>query len=110
MMKFHPSYPFGGKLASCNPGTWREYIQLQAADFIAYESFKALHQIHATGVVAARKSVESLFSDNGFMSYYLGKKDFLKLKPMLENATCGPNGFIVQIDLRADMGIGIPLP
>jgi hypothetical protein len=109
-MKWHPSYPFGGKLATCNPGTSKEYVQLQAADFIAYESFKALHRIHKTGTVMARRSLKSLFSDNGFMSYYLYRDNLTELKPQLESATCEPNGFILQIGLRDDMGIGIPLP
>jgi hypothetical protein len=109
-MKFHPSYPFGGKLAFCSPGTWQEYVQLQAADFIAYESFKCLHRVHTIGDVVARQALESLFSDNGFMSYYLDRKTLLQFKPMIESATCDPNGFIAQMDLRADVGIGIPLP
>jgi hypothetical protein len=96
-------------LATCNPGTWQEYIQLQAADFIAYESFKALHKVHSSGAVVARTALQSLFSDNGFMSYYLDRKTLLQLKPMVEGATCEPNGFIAQMDLRDDMGIGIPL-
>lgn len=109
-MKWHPSYPFGGTLASCSSGTWEEYVELQAADFVAYESFKALHRIHKTGTVMAREALESLFSNNGFVSYYLDRDSLTKLKPQLERATCEPNGFILQIGLRDDMGIGIPLP
>jgi hypothetical protein len=58
----------------------------------------------------AREALESLFSNNGFVSYYLDRDSLTKLKPQLERATCEPNGFILQIGLRDDMGIGIPLP
>ena len=109
-MKYTPSYMFGERLATCNPGTWKEYVELQAADLIAYEGFRSLHGIHKTGMIAARRSLESLFSDNGFMSYYLDRDSLTKLKPQIERATCDPRGFILQIGLHDDMGIGKPLP
>ncbi len=96
-MKYHPSYKYGHRLATCNPGTWEEYIELQAADLIAYETFKALHEVHRTGDVKARKSLESLFSDNGFLGYYLDRPTLNLVKPQLEAATCEPNGFILQL-------------
>jgi len=73
-MKYHPDYRFGHRLASCTPGDWKEYIQLQAADLIAYETFKMLHGFNKTGTLKARKSLESMFQDNGFMSYYLDRE------------------------------------
>jgi hypothetical protein len=109
-MKFHPSYKFGGRLATCNPGTWVEHVELQPADLIAYESFKALHEIHTTGDVRARKSLESLFSANGLIGYYLDRDALNKIKPVLDSANCEPNGFILQLGLRNDMGLGIPMP
>jgi hypothetical protein len=109
-MKWTPAYPFGAKLATCDPGTWEEYTELQVADFIAYETFKALHGIHKRRIVEARASLRSLFNDNGFMSYYFDRETLTKLKPQIEASTCDPNQFIVQFDLRHDMGIGIPLP
>jgi len=109
-MKYHPSYIFGGKLATCNPGTWEDFVELQPADLIAYEGFKALHQIHTTGDVRARKSLNSLFSDNGFVSTYLDRRTLSAMKPMIEASDCQSQGFILQFDLQSDRGFGIPLP
>lgn len=109
-MKFHPDYPFGERLATCDPGTWQEYVALQPADLIAYETFKALHAVHRSGDVKARKSLESLFDANGFMGYYLDRETIQMIRPRLEAANCDPGAFVLQLALRTDIGYGIPLP
>ena len=48
-IKDDSTVPYRHRLASCEPGSWEEYVPLQPADMIAYDTFKLLHDTHVRG-------------------------------------------------------------
>jgi hypothetical protein len=89
-MKDDSRYKYRHRLGSCTRGSWQEFIPLQAADLIAYESYRYLH----VGKQRARKALEKMFAKNGFSGYYWDADLLNSVKDELENMECGPNGFI----------------
>ena len=94
-MKDSVEWPYSKRLATCAPGTWQDFTELQPADLIAYETFKLLLSRHSGRSV--RKSIESMFGKNGFLGYYFDSTTLELLKVPLETSECAPNGFIVQL-------------
>jgi hypothetical protein len=95
-MKDDPGFRDRNRLATCTPASSEQVTELQTADLIAYETFRLLHGAR-DGVLTARKSLESMFSKNGFKGLYYGKQTLEKMKPAIEGAVnCAPNGFIVN--------------
>jgi len=96
-MKDNPVFRDRNRLATCTPASSDKVIPLQTADLIAYETFRLLHG-KRDGVMKARKSLESMFSKNGFKGLYFGKQTLETMKPAIEGAVnCAPNGFIINL-------------
>lgn len=93
-MKANTTWPPHIHLAACVPGSWQEYIALQPADLIAYETFRLMHEKHY-GSQKVRKALEKLLPTNGFSGFYYEPETLERLKEPLAEATCEPNGFIV---------------
>jgi hypothetical protein len=99
-MKDSVEWPYHCRLATCAPGRWQDFVELQPADLIAYETFKFLHGRHSGKSV--RKSLESMFDKNGFLGYYLDADILASLRAVVEASPCVPNGFIIQFPSPAD--------
>jgi hypothetical protein len=96
-MKDSSAFRDRNRLATCTPASADEVIPLQTADLIAYETFKLLHGRRG-GVMKARKSLESMFSKNGFNGLYHDRQTLEAMKPEIESAiNCAPNGFIFNL-------------
>jgi hypothetical protein len=89
-------------LHHCVPSSPSEFVPLQPADLIAYETFKLIHDKHY-GAQRVRKAMQKLLPHNGFTGYYWDAEAFKQLKPALEAANCRPNCFMIQ-HVRDDKG------
>jgi len=93
-IKDDPQFAYRSRLATCVPASVEEIVGLQPADFIAYETFRLLHE-KRYGSPKIRYVLESMFETNGFSGYYLDAKTLKTIKAQLESATCRPNGFVI---------------
>jgi len=93
-IKDDPKFLLRHRLATCAPGGWEEFIPLQCADMIAYDTYRLLDNKNI-GMEKGRKSLESLYEKNGFMGFYF-EQDLLRgIKEPLEKSQGADNGFIV---------------
>jgi hypothetical protein len=90
---------FHARLATCQPGSSAEIPALQAADLIAYETFKLLHRKHS-GNKEVRRSLASMFADNLFAGYYYEEDTLRQIKGPLDASTSGKNEFIVNFPIQ----------
>jgi len=58
-LKDDPAFPLRHRLATCAPGGWEEFLPLQCADMIAYDTYRLLEDKNI-GMEKTRKSLESL--------------------------------------------------
>jgi hypothetical protein len=86
-------WPASRHLGTCASGSAEEYIPLQAADLIAYETFRLLES-KARGREKIRKALRKLLPKNGFSGYYYEPELLRDIKDTIENAQVEPNGFI----------------
>jgi uncharacterized protein DUF3800 len=77
--------PYRHRLASCVPGTWEEYVALQPADMIAYETFKRVHDAHVRGKAEWRKALKALFATTPLWGKYFDKECFESVNTKIEN-------------------------
>ncbi len=77
--------PYRHRLASCVPGSWEEYIELQPADMIAYDTFKLLHDTHVRGKKEWRKSLKALYSTTPLYGKYFDRECFESVNKKIEN-------------------------
>jgi len=93
-MKDTPEWPYHHRLATCAPGSWQDFVPLQCADLIAYETFRLIHDGAKDEKV--RKALKLMFSENGFLGYGFDPVALRSLKTDLEQAVCVDNGFVVS--------------
>lgn len=93
-LKDNPAFALRHRLALCAPGSWEEATPLECADMIAYDTYRLLEDKNG-GIDRARKSLESLYSKNGFMGIYFEESLFRSFKKPLEESQGVDNGFIV---------------
>lgn len=82
------------RLGTCVPGGAKEFIPLQAADLIAYETYRYLGE-KEFGEQKTRIAMKKLLPTNGFSGYYMGAKLFARIKDDLESSNCSPGGYII---------------
>lgn len=93
-MKDSVEWRYHHRLATCAPGSAVEFIPLQCADLIAYETFRLIHDGAKGDMV--RKALRSMFKANGFLGHAMDSKTLQALKEPIEESTCIDNGFVVQ--------------
>jgi len=93
-MKNHPTWRAAYRLGDCAPGNRDEFIALQPADLIAYETFRLIHERHF-GMNKIRKPLNKMFPFNGFSGFYYEPEILEHMKPIAENDTSEPNGCII---------------
>jgi hypothetical protein len=93
-LKDDPGFAYRSRLATCTPGSAKQVISLQPADFIAYETFRLLHEKRYKEP-KIRHVLKSMFDTNGFSGYYFEAETLNRIKEPLEAATCRPGGFVV---------------
>jgi hypothetical protein len=95
-LKDDPGFKYRARLAGCMPAATEDLTALQPADFIAYETFRLLHDKRYGGE-KIRYVLQSMFDTNGFTGYYFGADTFTRMKEPMESAACRPNGFVVNM-------------
>ena len=93
-MKAHPGWRAAYRLGTCAPGDRDEFIALQPADLIAYETFRLVHERHF-GFKRVRKALQKMWAQNGFSGFYYEPDVLESIKPTAENDTSEPNGCII---------------
>ena len=93
-MKDNPSFKYGSKLEDCVPGDAESFIGLQAADFVAYETFRLMHG-KRNGVAAIRQALNGMFGTTGFMGDLFNADVFERIKNDLDSRPAAPNGFVI---------------
>jgi hypothetical protein len=93
-------WPYHHRLATCAPGSWEDFVPLQCADLIAYETFRLIHD-GAKGQMV-RKALKLMFKENGFLGYGFEPEGLRSLKADLEQANCKDNGFVVSFPTIPD--------
>jgi hypothetical protein len=93
-MKDERKWAYHHRLATCAPGSWEDFVPLECADLIAYETFRLIHD--RTKGDKVRKALQLMFSDNGFLGYSFEPDALNSLKEALEDAVCVDNGFVVS--------------
>jgi hypothetical protein len=95
-LKDNPHFPYHHRLATCAPADSADVVALQAADLIAYESFKRLNIKRDTDAADMRTVmsilVESIGYDGG---NYFNERILRDLKPGIESAVCRPGELVV---------------
>jgi hypothetical protein len=96
LLKDLPDYKYRHRLGTCTPGSWEDFIALQPADLIAYETYRYLHE-KKFGSQKVRKALGKMFGKNAFSGYYYDADLLADIKEEVEGMDCGPNGFIPMI-------------
>jgi len=100
-MKDNPQFEFRSRLATCVTENTGNLIALETADFIAYETFRLLHEKRYGGT-KIRVVLESMFDTNGFSGYYLEADTLTRIKAAVESATCLPNRFFLVMPSKEE--------
>jgi len=93
-MKDNPKFKFGHRLETCTPGSAEQFIGLQPADFVAYETFRLMHE-RRKGPVEMRKALATMLGTTGFLSYQFGEKTLTGIRDDVDNLPSSPDGFLI---------------
>ncbi len=93
-MKDNPAFAYRHRLATCTPGSAEEFIGLQPADFVAYETFRLMHD-KRNGTTKIRAALNTMFGTTGFLGYLFGEESLSRIKDAVDATDCKPNGFVV---------------
>lgn len=93
-MKNNPRFKYGHRLATCVPGSSEEFACLQPADFIAYESYRLMHD-KRKGVTEIRAALNTMLETTGFLGYLFNEEVFNRIKDDVDKDTSQPNGFVI---------------
>jgi Protein of unknown function (DUF3800) len=86
----------GRCMGTCAPGSWEEFIALQPADMIAYETYRQVHLREGTGT--KRFPLKRLYANIPMHGVYFDAETLTLIKDQAEAATCSPNGFFPIFD------------
>jgi hypothetical protein len=93
-IKDDPQFPHRHRLESCTSATSEALIGLQAADFVAYETFRLMHD-KRKGQTEIRAAFKTMLGSTPFFGYLLDEKVMLRMKDYVDSATCFPDGLVI---------------
>jgi hypothetical protein len=96
-LMFHPA----SRLATCTPGCSEEFIGLQPADFVAYETFRLIKD-NRVAPTKMRHALNTMLGTTDFLGYMIGANNLEKMKDDIESASCNPNEFVIVPRYRQD--------
>jgi len=94
-IKDDSTVPYRHRLATCVPGGWEDFIPLQAADMIAYDTFKLLDDTHVHGKNKWRKSLEALYASTPLRGKFFDKDSLESIRAKIESC---PEGTVIIED------------
>lgn len=83
------------RLATCTPGSSEEFIGLQVADLLAYETFRLMHSRRDNRDVDMRAPIKALLGMAGYLGFAFGKQTLSNIKDDVDALQCKPNGFFL---------------
>jgi len=93
-MKDDPKFKYRHRLATCTPGSAEEFIGLQPADFVAYETFRLMHG-KRNGVTEMRKALNSMLGTTGFLGHHFEEKSLNRIKDDVDALPSDPGKFVI---------------
>ncbi len=93
-MKDNPKFRHGSRLQTCTPASSDDFAGLQAADLVAYETFRLMHG-KRSGVTAIRQALNSMLDTTGFIGYQFGQETLERIKDDVDSTECIPDGLII---------------
>jgi hypothetical protein len=93
-IKNDPKFRHRHRLESCVSSASETYIGLQAADFVAYESFRLMHD-KRKGQTEMRAALATMLGTTRFMGYVFEERTLKRIKEGVENAACIPGGLVI---------------
>jgi Protein of unknown function (DUF3800) len=93
-MKDNPKFRHGHRLEDCVIGDAETYIGLQTADFVAYETFRLMHE-KRKGQNEIRAALKNMLGTTGFFGYVLNEQTFMHMKDAIEADTSIPDGLVI---------------
>jgi hypothetical protein len=93
-MKDNPKFKHGHRLATCTSGSAEDFIGLQPADFVAYETFRLMHD-KRNGATQMRAALSNMLGTTGFLGYVFAEKSLNRIKDDVDAMPSEPNGFVV---------------
>jgi hypothetical protein len=94
-MKDSEEFAFHHRLATCTPGTSEEFIGLQAADYVAYETFRLMHD-KRFGQNQMRHALNTMLETTKFHCEMFGKEALERVKDAVDAKNCGDNNYIIH--------------
>jgi len=79
------------RLATCTPGAAEEFIGLQVADYLAYETFRLIDARRKDKTTEIRKPLQAILGINGLIGLAFGEPLFETIKDGIDKLTCNPN-------------------
>ncbi len=93
-MKDNPKFKYGHRLETCTPGGAEDFIGLQPADFVAYETFRLMHE-RRKGNTEMRRALATMLGSTGFLCYQFGEKTLNGIKDDVQNLPSDADGFVI---------------
>ncbi len=93
-MKDNPKFYHRHRLATCMPGDAESFIGLQPADFIAYETFRLMHD-KRKGPREMRAALSSILGTTKMFGYLFNEEIFRKNKEDIDRAESCANGLVI---------------
>lgn len=90
-MKDDQLFPHRHRLATCTPGAAEEFMGLQVADYIAYETFRLIDARRKGKTTEISKPLQAIFGVNRLTGYALGQPYFEEIKTAVDARPCEPN-------------------
>jgi len=93
-MKDDIGFLYRHRLATCTPGGAETFIGLQPADFVAYETFRLMHD-KRQGPKQMRAALRNMLGTTRFFGYLLDEAVFESMKDGVDAAQCIPDGLVI---------------
>lgn len=93
-MKDNPKFQYSSRLETCTPGDSESFVGLQAADFVAYETFRLMHG-KRKGVDSMRQALNGMLGSTGFFGDLFDETVFNRIKADVDAMASIPNGFVI---------------
>lgn len=93
-MKGDPGFTHRHRLATCTPGYWEDFIGLQPADFIAYETYRLMND-QRRGVEGMRKALNTMIGTTNFLCEMFTEVTLERIKGIVDSAQCADNGCVI---------------
>ena len=76
------------------PGDAESFVGLQAADFVAYETFRLMHD-KRNGPKEMRAALKGMLGTTSFWGYLFNEEVFLRNQKWIEESDCASGGLVI---------------